>query len=175
MPRPYACMGEKPGRPASWRADVGGVQCGEGVVATAVELALLEIDGNIAEVDTGLYCMTAPAVGEVVLDLGLILDAIDGREGGLAEVGEAGDVDGRRGALRREADGVPGELDAELVDLVGADQVGVLTKDTQVVEGLDRGAREGVLANVLVGRGLLDASDVAGADIASEEKLLVVR
>ncbi len=82
--------------------------------------------------------------GEVVLELGLVFDAVDDGEGGFAEVGEAGDVDGGAvaagGVAVGEADGVAGELVAGVVDLVGAEEGGVLDEDGPVVEALAGGA-----------------------------------
>ena len=82
----------EPGKTDQRSGNIGAVQRTKAVVAAAVQLPLQNVDRDIAKVDPGLERVRAASVGEVVLQLVLIFDAVDDRERRLAEVREAGDV-----------------------------------------------------------------------------------
>ena len=136
----------EPGKTDQRRRNIGAVQRTEAVVAAAVELPLQNIDRDIAKVDPCLERVRAVGIGEVVLQLVLVFDAVDDRERRLAEVREAGNVHrsvrAAGGAAVRKEHRMPRKLKPQLVHLVAADHQRVLRGDGPVVKALRGRARE---------------------------------
>ena len=69
---------------------------------------------------------------------------------------------------------MPSKLEAQLIHLVVAQHIRILTGDSPVMQALRRRARKGVFADVLVGRAFLNAADEARTGAAMQRELLIV-
>ncbi len=96
--------------------------------------------------------MTALADREVVYELIAFLGSLDEAIGFAAEEGEAGDVDcgvrAARAVVIEVRQAAPRILKTELVDLVVAEGLRILSYDTPIVIVLCGGARKSVLAEM---------------------------
>jgi len=151
-------------------------EAAKGDVATEVELEdLLLFGAELDEVGVGadLESVAATGDGAVIAELEAALDAVHGRVGFPAEVGDTGDVNAKAGAPGEiritEVHAAAGELEAEFVEGGVAQDGVVLEGDVEVGALVEANARTGVLAEDLVLRSGLHAVGQCGRNADAKE------